>query len=355
MPLEDFGVTAAIRYLNTIGHGIIMPDIDDPFNYFRTYKEITSFDTVKYIYTNKFYNGLGITEVVQTLNRADDHVTIKFFAGDTLVVSGTGTMSDLGKWNDNDVEHIMDLIAPWADNYGIIGTQHDDTLRSNIWSGNDLSGMSGNDTLIGSQAAENIAGGAGNDKIFGDYGDDILSGGRGRDSIFGGDDDDIITGGSGRDRLHGDDGNDTIDGGDGNDIIYGGSDDPYGDDRDTLSGGSGNDRIYGGADRDIIDGGDGNDYIYGGEGNDVMTGGAGADVFYFKREGWSSDRDTITDFDPTEDTLKFGNGIKEKHFTITDTDAGARIVFDGPTYAKQVLTLEGVTVADLEEHSPLLF
>ena len=101
--------------------------------------------------------------------------------------------------------------------------------------------------------------------------------------------DDALIGTTGNDTLNGTTGDDTLLGRAGNDTLYGG--------------GGGNDTLYGGAGDDTLDGGV--------EGNDTLTGGAGNDTFVFGAivhygfqvlfHGFG--RDTITDFDPDEDTL----------------------------------------------------
>ena len=76
-----------------------------------------------------------------------------------------------------------------------------------------------------------------------------------------------------------------------------------------LTGGIANDTLTGGADSDAILGGDGDDTLAGaggadilsdGAGADTMTGGADADLFVLCSDG---SLDTITDFDPSEDSL----------------------------------------------------
>ncbi|HEY5282262.1 MAG TPA: calcium-binding protein, partial [Polyangia bacterium] len=59
-----------------------------------------------------------------------------------------------------------------------------------------LYGMSGNDTLIGSDLA---------DKLYGGWGDDVLKGGAGLDLLVGGDGNDTLQGGAGNDTIKGDD------------------------------------------------------------------------------------------------------------------------------------------------------
>lgn len=73
---------------------------------------------------------------------------------------------------------------------------------------------------------------------------------------------------------------------------------------ETLSGENGNDTIYGYAGDDMISTGTGNDWVYGGAGSDRLTGGAGRDVFVFdNKPNVRSNLDTITDFNPTDDTI----------------------------------------------------
>lgn len=60
---------------------------------------------------------------------------------------------------------------------------------------------SGNDSIVGGDAADTLSGGAGADTIVGGNGGDILSGGSGADSLVGGEGADTITGGSGNDII----------------------------------------------------------------------------------------------------------------------------------------------------------
>ena len=170
-----------------------------------------------------------------------------------------------------------------------------------------LYGGAGNDTMIGSNFADNFYGGVGNDSISGGRGDDSLYGSQGTDNLNGGYGNDWLYGGTGNDSISGGDnvqnihswygssgGSDTVYGGAGNDTITGGNDvvtsDGYGSDlyagSDFLGGDDGNDSILGGNDslnagstyaevmyggEDTLDGGAGNDTLVGG--NDVFVGG----------------------------------------------------------------------------------
>ena len=177
-----------------------------------------------------------------------------------------------------------------------------DTLLNN----ENLSGGSGNDTLVGDKHANTINGGPGNDRIAGGAGNDTLIGGSGNDRLDGqsgsdrasyanvsngsvrvkvnlavaaaqitgdGSDtlvaDENLTGGAGDDTLTGNGGANNIDGGAGNDLLTGAAGD------DTLTGNRG---------ADTITGGDGNDTLNGGLNPDNLDGGSGANVCTFDAE-----------------------------------------------------------------------
>jgi Ca2+-binding RTX toxin-like protein len=78
----------------------------------------------------------------------------------------------------------------------------------------------------------------------------------------------------------------------------------------TLTGGSGNDSLEGGAGNDKLIGGGGADTLAGGLGNDSLTGGLGADVFVFNTTpNASSNRDTLTDFNATDDAIWLAKSV----------------------------------------------
>lgn len=108
---------------------------------------------------------------------------------------------------------------------------------------------------------------------------------------------DSINGNGGWDWLAGGNGNDTINGGDGNDTLFGDAG------ADRLNGDAGNDWLKGGSGNDTLNGGTGRDILWGGTGNDVMTGGADRDRFVFDTSFGPSNIDTITDFNPAQDTI----------------------------------------------------
>jgi Ca2+-binding RTX toxin-like protein len=75
-----------------------------------------------------------------------------------------------------------------------------------------------------------------------------------------------------------------------------------GDGDDSIFGVGGNDNLFGGGDNDDLFGDKGNDTINGGSGKNTLTGGDGKDVFQVDDDGKGT-KQTITDFDPNEDTI----------------------------------------------------
>lgn len=144
-------------------------------------------------------------------------------------------------------------------------------------------GGSGNDTIVGNNAANTLVGGAGNDTLIGGLGMDTIYGGYGADTIEGGADDDTLIGNNGADTIHGGDGDDTIGGGTENDTLYGdsGNDFIYSQQQDDMVyGGAGNDTLRGGDGNDTLNGEADNDFLYGENGDDILNGGAGNDQLY---------------------------------------------------------------------------
>ena len=123
-------------------------------------------------------------------------------------------------------------------NNGQIGTElykltlEDDTAVEMV-------GNEENNTLLGSDRAENIEGRGGDDILFGDSGNDFLVGGDGNDSLGGGTGNDTLNGGIGDDFLVGGTGNDILDGGIGFDTLFGDA----GEDVFVLRAGDGTDTI----------------------------------------------------------------------------------------------------------------
>lgn len=219
------------------------------------------------------------------------------------------------------------------------------TGGSGSTSGSSTPPVTGN-TVVSGSGNDRITGGSGNDTIAAGSGDDTVEGGAGSDQLSGGDGNDSLLGGDGNDRLEGGLGNDVLDGGLGIDTLIGGAgddlffvDDPQdvvqelvnggtdlvkstldyvlGDNvenlellsgnlkgtgnalANTIMGSAGDNLLSGGDGNDLLNGGNGMDQLVGGAGLDTLTGGAGKDIFVLGRLG----EDTITDFNPLEDTL----------------------------------------------------
>jgi len=238
------------------------------------------------------------------------NVSVTSIDGGTLIDSGTGNTLFVAN------------IAPdqlGANNVTIEGQAlalgPGDTLESTLRDvGAELQGDTLN--LRGFTGSQTFTGGAGDDVLRGGDGDDTLIGGAGDDTLDGGDQKDVLEGGAGDDLLKGGRQNDTLDGGAGDDI---------------LAGGQG---------KDTLVGGEGDDILSGGRGDDTLTGGAGADTIAqsFRETGV----DTITDFNPSEDTINlkgFGGIENVSRLSVTEVDGGTVIsAGEGNT-----LLLEGVT------------
>ena len=135
----------------------------------------------------------------------------------------------------------------------LVGSNNNDVLIANGATGVSLTGLDGDDVLIGGDGA------------------DVLSGGLGADILTGNGGNDVITGGDGDDTITGSLGNDQLDGGAGNDNLFGNAG------LDELFGGVGNDGLFGGDDDDQLFGEDGDDVLIGGGGVDGLFGGNGVD------------------------------------------------------------------------------
>ncbi|ELA7198996.1 tandem-95 repeat protein [Vibrio parahaemolyticus] len=79
----------------------------------------------------------------------------------------------------------------------------------------------------------------------------------------------------------------------------------YYDQADTIYGGAGNDILFGQGGKDKLFGGADNDILIGGLGSDILTGGDGEDIF--KWIDVANERDTVTDFSSSEDSLDFSD------------------------------------------------
>jgi Ca2+-binding RTX toxin-like protein len=157
----------------------------------------------------------------------------------------------------------------------------------------DVEGGSGNDSIVGDDAANVLAGGAGDDTIDGRGGVDDLDGGVGSDTVsYASEGAGVVvslgagTGGPAGavDVLHSFEGVAT---GAGNDLVSGTAA------PETFTLGAGDDQLNAGEGDDTADGGEGNDLLRGGAGRDTLSGGPGTDTVTYD-ERTSGEPVTVT-------------------------------------------------------------
>jgi Ca2+-binding RTX toxin-like protein len=81
---------------------------------------------------------------------------------------------------------------------------------------------------------------------------------------------------------------------------------------DHIAGRNGNDYLEGFLGADWLRGGAGADWLRGGAGNDVLNGGSGGDHYVFDSRPGSTNVDTITGYNPVEDTIDINNAVFTK-------------------------------------------
>jgi len=259
-------------------------------------------DTVRtWVDLANYDNGISLADGVENL------VLLASFESNGIF--NTGAVNGMGNAGNNTI----------TGNAG--GHEGWDGSQVTSWLGNDLTGLGGNDNLIGDKGDDWLDGDyrnnstlVGNDRMAGGAGDDdyvvnstgdtvVELANQGEDWV-GADNRngmfthtlaanvengalldgywDMSNGNAGRlvgNQLDNDlnaggmTGSATLDGGLGNDWLYGG----YG--SDTLLGGAGNDDLYGNDGNDRLEGGAGNDYLNGGYGSDNLIGGDGNDDY----------------------------------------------------------------------------
>ncbi|KAA1420233.1 hypothetical protein F0U44_07380 [Nocardioides humilatus] len=206
-----------------------------------------------------------------------------------------------------------------------------DTVQTNV---ENVTTGGGNDTLLGTSAANRLIGNGGNDTVTGGGGNDYVTGNGGVDTLRGGDGNDTILAGDGDDTIDEGataNGSDLIKGGTGADLIdYGArtaavairltgvaTSGAAGENDKLLncekaSGGTGDDTIVGHVTADTLAGGAGNDTLTGNGNDDTMHGGPGADVL---NGGNGNDNLTTLDGVGGNDTANGGGGTD---FASTD-------------------------------------
>jgi len=231
--------------------------------------------------------------------------------GVSLVETDGGTLISAGEGNSLFVENVTpDQLS--VSNITVDGQAIDISPDSDLQSILDVIAPTGGVNAEGGDGDDNLTGSVGNDTLDGGAGDDVLGSGRGADTLDGGAGDDVLRGGMGDDVLYG---------GEGNDVLSGDQQD------DFLDGGAGDDVLQGGAGSDTLYGGEGDDVLDGGAKSDVLTGGGGKDTFVqdFSKPG----SDTITDFNPGQDTINF-TGLDNLDNVSVEETFGGTVINAGP-------------------------
>ncbi|WP_293143266.1 esterase-like activity of phytase family protein, partial [Okeania sp. SIO3I5] len=155
------------------------------------------------------------TTIFDGEDEEDETTTIELQPGDGYVVDSENQVGEIVIENTSIDDGVRIEGTPQADN--ISGGTGEDTII----------GLNDADTLVGSAGDDEIIGSRGNDSLFGKEDDDELQGRQGNDHLFGGDGDDEINGGQGRDRINGGPGFDTLSGGASIDIFIYNSNQPF--------------------------------------------------------------------------------------------------------------------------------
>ena len=270
------------------------------------------------IANTNFTGDYGGGDILMTLfdEGGNDTLDLSFVAGDHRIDLNDGTFSDLGFGIGN-----LGIAVGTIIENAILGSG-DDTVIGNE-ADNDIILGGGNDTYIGADGDDTIDGGSGTDEIefeiaFSNVSSGsvtgtsaLLSGGFGTVNttdvetfvftdqtltlaelngafdtpgitVTGSNQNDADLQGTGdSDTMYGRGGSDTLTAGEGNDSVYGGigwDSIDAGDGNDWITGQNGFDSIYGGEGSDTMFGGSGHDDLNGGAGNDSLHGGKGLDT-----------------------------------------------------------------------------
>lgn len=261
-----------------------------------------------YQYATNTANDLGMQVLGEDGTYRDVILTIWDAGGDDLIDASdlsTNSLIDLRPGRYSSIGEIDDNIAVAAavrDGGQVINYIED------AWGG------SGDDRLIGNNAANVLVGGSGKDQLYGGRGADILDGEGGNDRLYGNNGNDLLLGGGQRDRLFGGRGH------------------------DDLLGGNGKDRLAGGGGRDTLDGGGG---------NDRLTGNGGADTFIFGRG-----RDTVTDFNANNGAEDVDLSHSSEITDFTDLMSNHVSVVNGGVLIDDLggnsMLLDGVSLGNLD-------
>jgi Ca2+-binding RTX toxin-like protein len=307
----------------------------------------------------------GLTDIINGGNGSD---TVKALGTASLVLAGFNTVtSSIEHWQGN--------------NAGLLGDKLNDTFDfsglASMTGVPFVDGGKGNDTITGSDFADDLRGNVGNDILNGGDGNDRLTGGADADTINGGEGDDTIVVAGKKDGV-----GDVYNGGNGSDTFagtgvtlanfdaaassiehwVGANTALLGDNANNtfdfsylqsvtgltfIDGGKGNDTITGSRFNDDLRGNAGLDRLEGGEGNDVLAGGKDADTFVFRAD---FGHDRITDFTITgtaQDFIAFDQAVFADFTAVMAAAAqnGANVVIT--LDADNSLTLNNIQLAAL--------
>jgi Ca2+-binding RTX toxin-like protein len=214
------------------------------------------------------------------------------YSSDTVVVEGVGSGADT-IWTE-----VNQILGANIENLYLVGSingtgNNDNNFIAGYGAGdNFISGLGGNDTLVGGDGNDTINGGADNDFLIGSAGNDVLEGSGdnvGLDTFAGGAGDDVYGVYSlgtviVEDAVAGTDTvwttvNQTLSANIENLYLVGATNGIGNNDNNLIIGYQAGDNVISGlGGNDTLDGGDGNDTLNGGTGNDYLIGGAGNDV-----------------------------------------------------------------------------
>lgn len=253
-----------------------------------------------------------------------DVLSYKGFGTSVNVNLGTGTATNY--YGISSIVNVED----------VEGTTYGDVLTGNA-SNNSFQGFAGNDTISGGSGSDTASyldatyavtvnlstgtatGGSGSDtlssieRVIGSRFNDTLTGSSVNESFFGGFGNDSINGGNGVDTVEysgvgsgvtvnltsG-----TTSGGAGTDTLVNIDNVKGSIFADLITGNSAANILYGSSGNDTINGNNGNDVLSGDLGNDKLAGGSGKDTFVFNNALTTTNKDAISDFMASDDTIR---------------------------------------------------
>ncbi|ASF46924.1 beta strand repeat-containing protein [Methylovulum psychrotolerans] len=266
-------------------------------------------------------NGLAGNDVLlggagnDTLNGGDGNDALYGGYGDDVLNGGAGNDTMQGEYGDDTywVDSALDSIYEDSNrgNDSVYSSVNFNLQTSDHYALENLILLTGAQTAIGNQLDNVLTGNAADNTLFGYVGNDTLNGNDGNDSLVGGAGDDTLNGGNGIDiaQYYGATAGVTVDlaitaaqntGGEGVDTLSG---------IEVVNGSAYNDTLTGDANNNTLLGGAGNDVLDGGLGSDVLQGGLGQDTFVFGSALGAANKDTITDFNVADDTLRFNHSV----------------------------------------------